>query len=40
VFSQDSTRGSGYQGKYTITAGTTALAGWKLEFDLAGASVG
>ncbi|KJK43230.1 carbohydrate-binding protein [Lentzea aerocolonigenes] len=40
VFSQDSTWGSGYQGKYTITAGTTALAGWKLEFDLAGATVG
>ncbi|MEU0882057.1 cellulose binding domain-containing protein [Lentzea sp. NPDC005914] len=40
VFSQDSTWGSGYQGKYTITAGTTALAGWKLEFDLAGATMG
>ncbi|NUT93448.1 MAG: carbohydrate-binding protein [Saccharothrix sp.] len=34
VFTQDSTWGSGYQGKYTITAGGTALTGWKLEFDL------
>ncbi|MDX8030802.1 cellulose binding domain-containing protein [Lentzea sp. BCCO 10_0856] len=40
VFSQDSAWGSGYQGKYTITAGTTALAGWKLEFDLPGATMG
>ncbi len=40
AFSQDSTWGSGYQGRYTITAGTTAMNGWKLEFDLAGASVG
>jgi chitinase len=40
VFSQDSAWGSGYQGKYTIAAGTTALNGWKLEFDLPGASVG
>ncbi|MFI6096768.1 cellulose binding domain-containing protein [Lentzea sp. NPDC051213] len=40
VFSQDSTWSSGYQGKYTITAGTTALNGWKLEFDLTGASLG
>ena len=40
AFGQDSSWGSGYQGKFTITAGTTALAGWKLEFDLAGASVG
>ncbi|WP_309117500.1 cellulose binding domain-containing protein [Saccharothrix sp.] len=34
VFTQDSAWGSGYQGKYTITAGSTALTGWKLEFDL------
>ncbi|GHH45877.1 glycoside hydrolase family 18 protein [Lentzea cavernae] len=40
AFSQDSNWGSGYQGKFTITAGTTALAGWKLEFDLAGATLG
>ncbi|MCG8928271.1 cellulose binding domain-containing protein [Lentzea sp. CC55] len=40
AFSQDSSWGSGYQGRFTITAGGTALAGWKLEFDLAGASVG
>lgn len=40
AFSQDSSWGSGYQGKFTITAGTTALAGWKLEFDLAGATLG
>ncbi|SDG37386.1 Cellulose binding domain-containing protein [Lentzea fradiae] len=39
-FSQDSSWGSGYQGKFTIAAGTTALSGWKLEFDLDGATVG
>jgi len=32
AFSPDSTWGSGYQGKYTITAGTTAPAGWKPAF--------
>jgi hypothetical protein len=41
VFSTDSTWDSGYQAKYTITAGTTALTGWKVEFDLpAGSSMG
>lgn len=41
VFSTDSTWDSGYQAKYTITAGTTALSGWKVEFDLpAGSSMG
>ncbi|TWP44290.1 carbohydrate-binding protein [Lentzea tibetensis] len=34
AFSQDSAWSSGYQGKYTITAGSSALSGWKLEFDL------
>ncbi|MEV6718889.1 cellulose binding domain-containing protein [Lentzea sp. NPDC051208] len=40
AFSQDSSWGSGHQGKFTVSAGSTALSGWKLEFDLAGASVG
>ncbi|GAA0263379.1 cellulose binding domain-containing protein [Saccharothrix mutabilis subsp. mutabilis] len=34
TFTQDSAWSSGYQGKYTITAGSSALTGWKLEFDL------
>ncbi|GLZ35429.1 chitinase [Lentzea sp. NBRC 105346] len=34
TFSQDATWSGAYQGKYTITAGTSALSGWKLEFDL------
>ncbi|MEU4803599.1 cellulose binding domain-containing protein [Actinosynnema sp. NPDC023587] len=34
VFAQDSSWGSGYQGKYTITAGNAPLSNWKLEFDL------
>ena len=41
AFSTDSNWGSGYQGKYTITAGTTALTSWTLEFDLpAGSALG
>ncbi|WP_367136131.1 cellulose binding domain-containing protein [Saccharothrix sp. HUAS TT1] len=34
VFTQDSTWGSQYQGKFTITAGSAAVSGWKVEFDL------
>ncbi|MBW4716565.1 cellulose binding domain-containing protein [Saccharothrix obliqua] len=34
AFTQEATWGSGYQGKYTITAGSSALTSWKLEFDL------
>ncbi|WP_018680945.1 cellulose binding domain-containing protein [Actinokineospora enzanensis] len=34
VFGQDSSWGSGYQGRYTITAGASALTTWKIEFDL------
>lgn len=40
AFSQDSNWGSGYQGRFTISAGSTALTGWRLEFDLAGATLG
>ncbi|GDY31873.1 cellulose binding domain-containing protein [Gandjariella thermophila] len=41
TFGTDSTWGSGYQGRYTITAGDTALSGWRVEFDLpAGTTVG
>ncbi|UOX86929.1 cellulose binding domain-containing protein [Amycolatopsis sp. FBCC-B4732] len=41
VFSTDSNWGSGYQAKYTISAGTSALTSWKLEFDLpAGSTLG
>jgi hypothetical protein len=38
VFSTDSTWSTGYQAKYTITAGSTALTSWKVEFDLPGGS--
>ncbi|KOX12704.1 carbohydrate-binding protein [Saccharothrix sp. NRRL B-16348] len=34
VFSQDSTWSSGYQGRFTVTAGSGAVSGWKVEFDL------
>ncbi|MFJ1762523.1 cellulose binding domain-containing protein [Amycolatopsis sp. NPDC088138] len=41
VFSTDSNWGSGYQAKYTISAGSAALTSWKLEFDLpAGSTLG
>ncbi|WP_370947324.1 cellulose binding domain-containing protein [Amycolatopsis sp. cg5] len=41
AFSQASKWDTGYTGQYTITAGTSALSGWKLEFDLpSGSSVG
>jgi hypothetical protein len=41
TFSTDSTWDSGYQAKYTITAGTTGLTSWRVEFDLpSGSSMG
>jgi chitinase len=41
VFSKDSAWDTGYTARYTITAGTSALSGWRLEFDLpAGSTVG
>ncbi|MEV4149418.1 cellulose binding domain-containing protein [Amycolatopsis sp. NPDC049691] len=41
AFAKDSDWGSGYQAKYTISAGTSALTSWKLEFDLpSGSSLG
>ncbi|VVJ23826.1 Chitinase (EC [Amycolatopsis camponoti] len=41
AFAKDSDWGSGYQAKYTISAGTSALTSWKLEFDLpSGTSLG
>ncbi|MEV6644732.1 cellulose binding domain-containing protein [Amycolatopsis sp. NPDC051371] len=41
AFAKDSDWGSGYQAKYTISAGTSALTSWKLEFDLpAGSTLG
>ncbi|GAA3879005.1 cellulose binding domain-containing protein [Saccharothrix violaceirubra] len=33
-FAKDSSWGSGYQARYTITAGSSAVNGWKVEFDL------
>ena len=41
VISTDSNWGSGYQEKVTITAGSSVISGWKVEFDLpAGATMG
>jgi len=41
AFVKSSSWDTGYTGQYTITAGSSALSGWKLEFDLpSGSSVG
>ena len=41
TLSIDSNWGSGYQAKYTVAAGTSALTSWKVEFDLpSGSSLG
>jgi hypothetical protein len=41
VISTDSSWGGGYQEKVTITAGSSAITGWKVEFDLpAGSTMG
>src|SRR5438093_2389566 len=41
TFSKDSTWDTGYTVRYTIAAGTSALSGWRVEFDLpAGSTVG
>ncbi|GAA4634652.1 cellulose binding domain-containing protein [Actinoallomurus vinaceus] len=41
AFAKSSDWGTGYEAKYTITAGDSALNGWKVEFDLpSGGSVG
>jgi chitinase len=41
VISTDSAWGSGYQDKVTITAGSSAITSWQVEFDLpAGSSMG
>jgi hypothetical protein len=41
TFSKDSDWGSGYQGKYTITNGTTGtITSWKVEFDLPSGTMG
>jgi hypothetical protein len=41
TFSKDSSWDTGYTARYTIAAGTSALSGWRVEFDLAaGSSVG
>ncbi|AHI00803.1 cellulose binding domain-containing protein [Kutzneria viridogrisea] len=41
AFSTDSTWGSGYQARYTVSAGSSALSSWKVEFDLpSGTSLG
>ncbi|GAA1274011.1 cellulose binding domain-containing protein [Saccharothrix xinjiangensis] len=41
VFGQDSSWSSGYQGRFTVTAGSAPMTGWRVEFDLpAGATPG
>lgn len=41
TFSKDSDWGSGYQGKYTITNGTSAtITSWRVEFDLLAGTMG
>jgi hypothetical protein len=41
TFSKDSAWDTGYTARYTITAGSSAINGWKVEFDLpAGTTVG
>jgi chitinase len=41
TFAKDSAWDTGYTARYTVTAGSSALSGWKVEFDLpSGSTVG